>query len=139
MAKVILELEEDYSYHILGLVATAKPYRICWAVNRLFHLELKRREDIEIYSKRGESRYHAFFAYYDEALHTKYRLIQNKNGVSLFLPEVNNADFLLVTDKNEHDSADDQRKELKKLPMVQMVFGINPEELKMKQNILLAA
>lgn len=139
MAKLFLEFEEDYSYSVLALVTTVKNHRICWILNRLLSLQLKRVEDISIYTKSGISREHACFTYFDENFHIKYRLIENKRGTSRFLPEVGNADYFLVIDHNDMIAGETIRRELNKASSIQLVFEVNLNDLKEKQNILLAA
>jgi len=139
MAKLVLEFEEDYSYQVLALVTTAKTHRISWTLNRLFSLHLKREEDILVYSKSGDSRHHACFVFYDENIHVKFRLLENKKGSSRFLPEVVNADYLFVVDQNDLISLEEMRKKMITSPSIQLVFEVNLTDLKEKQNILLAA
>ncbi|HKK39656.1 MAG TPA: IPExxxVDY family protein [Cryomorphaceae bacterium] len=139
MAKLTLELEDEYAFMAFGIVSTSKSHRVCWMLNKSLRLELKRDSDIEIFSKTKTSRHHAFFSFFDENLHIRYRLIENKKGVSLFLPEVKNADFLLVIDLSDEVERNDLIDKLRATETVLMAFEIDLELLRLKQNILLAA
>jgi hypothetical protein len=139
MAKLLLDVEEDYSYEVLGLVSTAKSYRLCWTVNKLLGVDLKRAEDITIFNKKRASGYHACYTFYDESFHVKYRLVENKRRGSYFLPEIEKADYLLVLDENEEVPLYLLREKLKASSMIQLTFRVDLKELKSKQNILLSA
>jgi hypothetical protein len=139
MAKLILEIEEDYAFQVFGIVSTSRGHKLGWDINKSLGLDLRRDDDIEVIAKNKTSRHHAYFSCFDEQLHVKYRLIENKKGVSLFLPEVKNADYLLIVDVSEELSYYDIKKSLKNIQAVLLVFEIDLEALSAKQNLLLAA
>lgn len=139
MAKQTLEIEDDYMFIAFGIVSTSRSHRVCWMLNKSLNLELKRDSDIEVFSKAKTSRHHAFFSFFDENLQVKYRLIENKKSVSLFLPEVKNADFLLIIDLSEELVSAELIEQIRSTETVLMAFDIDLELLRLKQNILLAA
>ncbi|MFT5596455.1 MAG: hypothetical protein ACI8QH_001252 [Flammeovirgaceae bacterium] len=139
MTKLILEIEDEYAFMAIGIVSTSRSHRVCWMLNKSLRLELKRDPDIEIFSKSKSSRHHAFYSFFDENLQIRYRLIENKKGVSLFLPEVKNADFLVVIDLSDEVERNDVIEKLRATATVLMAFEIDLELLRLKQNILLVA
>jgi hypothetical protein len=139
MTKLILEIEDEYAFMAIGIVSTSRSHRVCWMLNKSLRLELKRDSDIEIFSKSKTSRHHAFYSFFDENLQIRYRLIENKKGVSLFLPEVKNADFLVVIDLSDEVERNDVIEKLRATATVLMAFEIDLELLRLKQNILLVA
>ncbi|MFT4771097.1 MAG: hypothetical protein ACI9CP_000338 [Cryomorphaceae bacterium] len=139
MTKLILEIEDEYAFMAIGIVSTSRSHRVCWMLNKSLRLELKRDSDIEIFSKSKTSRHHAFYSFFDENLQIRYRLIENKKGVSLFLPEVKNADFLVVIDLSDEVERNDVIEKLRATGTVLMAFEIDLELLRLKQNILLVA
>jgi hypothetical protein len=139
MAKLTLDIEDEYAFLAFGIVSTSRSHRVCYMLNKALRLELKRDSDIEIFSKRKTSRHHAFFSFYDDNLQVKYRLIENKKGVSLFLPEVKTADYLMVIDLSEEIATDKVIEKLRATETILMAFEIDLESLRLKQNILLAA
>jgi hypothetical protein len=139
MTKLILEIEDEYAFMAIGIVSTSRSHRVCWMLNKSLRLELKRDPDIEIFSKSKSSRHHAFYSFFDENLQIRYRLIENKKGVSLFLPEVKNADFLVVIDLSDEVERNDMIEKLRATATVLMAFEIDLELLRLKQNILLVA
>jgi len=139
MAKLTLEIEDEYAFMAFGIVSTSRSHRLCWMLNKSLSLELKRDPDIEIFSKTKSSRHHAFFSFSDDSLQVKYRLIENKKGVSLFLPEIKNADYLLVIDLYGEIEGNSVIEKLRATGTVLMAFEIDLDSLRLKQNILLAA
>jgi len=139
MAKLTLEIEDEYAFAAFGIVSTSRSHRLCWMINKSLSLELKRSADIQIFSKSKASRHHAFFSFFDENLQVRYRLIENKKGVSLFLPEIKNADFLLIIDLSDEVEGNSIIEKLRATGSVLMAFEIDLDLLKLKQNILLAA
>lgn len=139
MAKLILEIEDEYAFMVFGIVSTSRSHRLCWMLNKSLNLDMKRGSDIEIFSKAKTSRHHAFFDFFDELLHIKYRLIENRKGISLFLPEIKNADYLLIVDHTNELVEAEIVEKLRSTGTVLMAFKIGLESLKLKQNILLTA
>jgi len=139
MAKLTLELEDEYAYSVFGIVSTSRSHRLCWMLNKFFDLDLKRDTDIEVFSRSKSSRHHAFYSYFDENLLVKYRLIENKKGVSLFLPEVKSADYLLIVDLSDEIDVYDSIEKLRTMDLILMAYPIDLDSLRSKQNILLAA
>ena len=139
MSKFSLELIEEYPYQVYGIAASAQDYRLCWHLNKELGLKFTRQKAISVYNKRKESINHEVFIYEDEDAVAKYRLIQNKRTGSLFLPEVNEADYLLVIDESPVLDYDSLVIKIKNIRPVLMVFPIDLDALKNKQNLLLTA
>jgi len=139
MSKFSLELIEEYPYQVYGISASAQDYRLCWHLNKELGLKFTRQKAISVYNKRKESINHEVFIYEDEDTVTKFRLIQNKRTGSLFLPEVTEADYLLVIDESPVLDYDSLVIKIKNIRPVLMVFSINLDALKNKQNLLLTA
>jgi len=139
MTKLTLEIHDEYAYMAFGIVSTSRSHRVCWMLNKSLKLELKRDSDLEIFSKNKASRHHAYYSYIDENLQIRYRLIENKKGVSLFLPEVKNADFVLIIDLSNEIEQTAIIEKLRATGTILMAFEIDLDALRLKQNILLAA
>ena len=139
MSKFSLELIEEYPYLVFGIAASAHDYRLCWHINKELGLNFVRQKAIQVINKRKETVNHEFFVYEDEDAVAKYRLIQNKKTGSIFLPETSKADYLLVIDESPVLNYDDIVLKIKNIRPVLIVFPINLESLKNKQNLLLTA
>jgi hypothetical protein len=139
MFRLSIDLEDEYPYVILGITSPAKDYRICWSLNKSLHLSLKRGDDIKVIPKSREPVFHPIFTYDDVNLQLKYRLVRNKRGQSIFLPEVREADYLLVIDENPELNMEMIQNQLRAIRQILLVFNVNISQLKQKQNLLLAA
>lgn len=139
MSKFSLELIEEYPYEVYGITASTQDYRLCWHLNKELGLKFTRQSAIRVINKRKESANHEFFVYEDQETLTQYRLIQNKRTGSTFLPEISEADYLLVIDESPVVDYDFLVKQIKSIRPVLMVFPINLDALKNKQNLLLTA
>jgi len=139
MSKFSLELIEEYPYQVFGIAASAHDYRLCWHINKELGLNFVRQKAIQVINKRKETVNHELFVYEDEDAVAKYRLIQNKKTGSIFLPETSKADYLLVIDESPVLNYDDIVLKIKNIRPVLIVFPINLDALKYKQNLLLTA
>lgn len=104
MAKLILEIDEDYPFFILGISARAANYRLCWNMNKTLDIMLRRQPDIALTAQSALVQEHSYYSFQDDILGVNYHLIENKSGNRRFMNELPQADFLLVT--NETDSID---------------------------------
>jgi len=139
MSKFSLELIEEYPYQVFGIAASAHDYRLCWHINKELGLNFVRQKAIQVINKRKETVNHELFVYENEDAVAKYRLIQNKKTGSIFLPETSKADYLLVIDESPVLNYDEIVLKIKNIRPVLIVFPINLDALKYKQNLLLTA
>jgi hypothetical protein len=136
MAKVTLDVVDEYPFKIIGISASARGYRICWGLNQSLNLGLKRESSIQLFTKNNEPVEHGYFTFIDENLDIKYRLVENKRAASKFLPEAPKADFLLIIDDSPGLEQDLLAK-IKRIRPVLMAYSIEANHLKNKQNLLL--
>ena len=137
MAKFTLDIVDDYPCIVYGINATTSDYRMGWNSNILLGTSLKKVEPLSAFSKVNEGALHNHFSFSDENLQISYHLVENRRGSSIFLPEVDKADFLLIIDGVE-DSAEQIEilDKLKGIRAILMAFRVDIERLKHKQNLL---
>ncbi len=105
-------------------------------MNRALGIDLRKDDGLTVVSKKKEKLLHNCFSFQDEELQLGYFLIENKKGGSLFLPEVSQADFILALDRV---GATDEKvliEKIKEIRSMLMVFKIDVNQLKQKQNLL---
>lgn len=139
MAKITLDLGEEYPYIVFGISASTSDYRLCWNLNKKLKTAFKRVEPLAIYNKQNDKIHHNYYLFENENLQVKYRFIENKRGNSRFLPEVTQADYLLIVDQSPAIVAEEIQKKLMTIRQVLFVFQVNIDELKQKHNLLLTA
>jgi len=138
LAKLILDIEYDYNFILFGISCHERDYRLSWALNNTLHLELAKTEDLKIDTKKQkESLSHATFYYANEQDYLEYYLIANKGTMGLLLPEQKAADFfLLIKGSVTAETKILLLKAVKETSGVLMVFEIDPNKLKSKENLL---
>ena len=48
MSKLVLELEYDFDFFLLGVSSHVANYRLAWGMNQQFELDLERVDDIDL-------------------------------------------------------------------------------------------
>jgi hypothetical protein len=136
MSKILLSIEEDYDFILIGVSCHTKDYRLCWEINKSLNSDLKRTEDLEI-SKKGEVNFFSFYEYIDEDNYIEYYLISNLGSNGYLIPEQKKVDFFLLLKGNTStNQAKDIIGRINSLSLVLTSFKIDPNQLKSKHNLL---
>ena len=161
MAKLVLNIEEDYDFGLIGISAHDKDYRISWAINNILELELSKQESLEIIRKKSEPSYFSLFTFYKEDDYREYAVITNLsenktlavNKDTLFsfeqvdstsqsendfiIPELKNIDFfLIIRGEITANELNELIKKIKKLEMVLTAKAFDARKLKSKKNLI---
>lgn len=137
MARLTLEIEEEYPYFLFGINASTSDYRVCWSLNKALGISLKREASVELFRKGLDNSEHSYFSFQSEAQLATYRLIQNRTGNSIFLSELPKVDYLLLIDQTPAIEPDIMVKQIREIRQVLMAYAVDIESLKNKQNLLL--
>jgi hypothetical protein len=137
MARFTLDIEDDYPYILLGINTSLKSYRLAWNLNKVLGIDLKRKATVEAGISGREKADFTFFSTFVTRENAQYRLIENRSGVQLFIPEHPRADFLLVVDQSPETEKDSLIKGLRSIPFISTAFAIDIDGLKSRQNLLL--
>jgi len=136
MSKVLLSLEEDYDFTLIGISCHTKDYRLCWEINKSLNIELIRTVDLEI-KKKKEINSFSFYEFMDEDNYLEYYLIANLGGGGYLIPEQKKVDFFLLLKGNTSNNlTKDIIAKINSLSLVLTSFNIDPNQLKSKQNLL---
>ncbi len=136
MSKVLLSLEEDYDFTLIGISCHTKDYRLCWEVNKALNIDLIRSEDLEL-NKKNEITSFSFYEFIDEDNHLEYYLISNLGNNGYLIAEQKKVDFfLLLKGSTSTNQIQDIICKINSLSLVLTSFNINPNQLKSKQNLL---
>lgn len=136
--KVIkLELEENYDFLMLGLVSTAKDYRICFQLNKLLELDLCKQKDIELKTnKTGNTDHFSFYEFVNED-QVEYYFICNKGKTTGLIPEYKQLDYFFIIKNQIGDfESSDFIKKLNSISLILGVYPINASMLKSRENLL---
>ena len=136
MSKLVLSLDEDYDFKLIGISCHAKDYRLCWELNKTLLIDLVRVSDYEITKKKEVSK-HAFYEFIDEINYLDFYLIANKGDKGNLIPEHKTTDFFLMIKGNPSDTLlGEWIIKVNTLNLVLTAFKIDPEIIKSKQNLL---
>jgi hypothetical protein len=136
MSKMVLTLDEDYDFSLIGISCHTKDYRLCWELNKILHTDLIRTEDFEI-SKKNERITFSFYEFIDEANYLEYFLVSNRGKNGFLIPEQKKVDFFLMVRGNISEShTKDTIAKINSLSLVLTSFNIDPNQLKSKKNLL---
>jgi len=136
MSKVLLSLEEDYNFTLIGISCHTKDYRLCWEINKTLNTDLIRVNDLEI-SKKGELNSFSFYEFIDDENYIEYYLISNLGNNGYLISEHKKIDFFLLLKGNTStNQVKDFIAKINSLSLVLTSFSIDPNQLKSKQNLL---
>lgn len=139
MAKFKLDIEYDYDFILIGISCHLNDYRITWAIGKAFEFQLEKSPKyLEGRKKKDvEPSGHSIYEYIDEENYLEYYVISNRGEQSFLIPEQKQADyFLMVRGTVSSQQKDEFTERLRKIDIIQMVYEINPEQLKSKENLL---
>ncbi|AWW31726.1 IPExxxVDY family protein [Echinicola strongylocentroti] len=140
MRKTKLQVEHDFNFDLLGLVAPVKDYKMAWVVNSLLGIRMIKIDDFKLeflnQPKLEISRYIL------EKDHGYIQLLKNRSfsdsGQTLYLvPELKIMDyFLLLQDFTQETSLNQCIGQLSHSNYVQNIVKLDVEKLKSKENLL---
>jgi len=134
---VKLQLENDYNFVMLGLVSTAKDYRVCYLLNKIFELDLCKGDDLILtINKQGNSDHFSFYEFLNED-QEEYYFLANKGKTTSFVPEYKLLDYFLIV-KNQFSANCEQEimDKLKGNSLILGVYSINASTLKSRDNLM---
>jgi hypothetical protein len=136
MTKLLLNIEEEYDFYLIGISCHSKDYRLCWEMNKLLNIDLARTEDLDLNVKTSVGNF-SFYEFIDEENYIDYYLIANRSTKGLLIPEQKNTDFLFMIKGDPYDSVlEDISEKISSLEIVLTSYIINVDSLKSKQNLL---
>jgi len=138
MAKLKIEWEEDdYEFDLIGICSTNSDYRLCWEINIVFDINLRRGEDYSLKNKKEDEYYFSFYEFVNNDTYEEFYLIKNQSfNYKKLIPEQDKIDYFLVVKNGYSYSVNELLIKLKKLNGVLTAFSFEVEELKSKSNLI---
>lgn len=139
MKKSRLDIEYTYDFELLGLISSAKGYRLAWEINKLLGVRLVKQQDLVIYSKNKTALNYSYFA--SGGTINQLKLFKNKPGESdagksLLVPEFPHLDFILLTEGDERAEINRLQELLNNIPSIELVAFLPLAALKSKDNFI---
>lgn len=129
MKKMVLDLEEEFDYQVIGICSSLVDYRLAWEVNQLLMIQLKRTsEDYIKRNKKGEKlSTHSLYEDFNEEENYQYLIVKNKNKGKFLVAELELIDYFLLIQDNNID-IEEVSKKLRKIQMIQTAVSIDTDE-----------
>ena len=138
LAKKVLKIEYTLDFSLIAIVSSMKDYRLCWHLNHIFDIHLARLPDMEINrAKQKKLCRFNLFRYEDNRHEVRYFLIDNKSGGDFFLPELKQADYLLmICSENPQMDNSGITEKIKSINEIQTAFVVDAGNIKSKENLV---
>lgn len=139
MAKKILRIDysDSFDFSLAGIVCGYKDYRLCFELNKLLGIQLKRLTDHSINTgKLGAKSFYSFYGFKNTFGHEFY-ILANKGTSGTLIPEKATIDYFLIL-KSEEKNIDFKNilKLVKTLEVITAITEIDTVALKSAENLL---
>ena len=152
MAIKKLVLDYDYDFLLIGILSSVPDYKLCWGINKVLNIVLKKEQDLELqlhdkemndglkltFDKPEMTPRYSMYTYYKEVTHLRYTVASNRSVSGLLIKEEQSVDFFLVVDGLYDDlkKGDSIVNDLRKQREIITAYKIDPNNLKSKQNLI---
>ncbi|MDH5603047.1 MAG: IPExxxVDY family protein [Cyclobacteriaceae bacterium] len=136
-----LQIDFEFNFDLLGIISSARSYKLAWSINNALSLNLQSAEDIQL--ELAGPRMVKIANYLHKTENSHFRLIKNKpvdsfgkNNLPL-LPELGHLDYLFLVEGETYPiTIRDIFQKLKVINTIEYVVAIKVNELKSKENLL---
>jgi hypothetical protein len=138
MKKKRLDIEYNYDFELLGIISSAKGYKLAWEINNQLSIRLVRQADLSIFLKHNVEATFTYFSYQSEV--NSLKLFRNKpNETELrnyLVPEFPHYDYILSSQGEEQFNSNRLQEVLRNIPSIELVAFIPLGSLKSKDNFI---
>ena len=136
MAKLTLEVEEDYDFELVGICSHVKDYRLSWEINKALEYDLEKDDNYEINVK-GDRQSYSFFSFIDDENLVEFYLINNRRSNGILIPEEKKSDyFLMIRGVLRGGHKEELIEKISNIKNVLTTYEIEVDQLKSKSNLL---
>ncbi|MFN6945084.1 MAG: IPExxxVDY family protein [Cytophagaceae bacterium] len=136
-----LIVEYDYDFEVLGIISSAKDYKLAYNINKALNIDLEKTQDLSLeFLKDGKIQIAQFVF---ETEYSCLRLLKNKpiefyNVSKPFLiPEMKEYDYFIhLSGEGNMWNAKELESTLKIIPIIQYVLKIDINNLKSRENLI---
>jgi hypothetical protein len=139
MKKSRLDIEYTYDFELLGIISSAKGYRLAWEINKILSVKLLKQPDLLIQAKNKKMLNYSYFS--SGGAINQLKLFRNKpseldSGKNLLVPEFPHLDFILLTEGDERTEINRLQELLHNIPSIELVAFLPLASLKSKDNFI---
>lgn len=139
MKKKRLEIEYSFDFELLGVISSAKGYKLAWDINTTLASKLVKQKDLSIQLKSNSIASYSYYSFENEV--NTLKLFRNKPNEAelvknLLVPEFPHYDYIILTRGEEHQSSNRLQELLRNNPSIELVASIPLDALKSKENFI---
>lgn len=138
MKRIKLDIDHQYDFNLIGIIASIKFYKIAWAINNKLLIRLIKQDDYILETLNGKKA--SFMNYLYEADGNALQLYKNKavdGEKACLLPEVPHFDYVMkINSDSQSFSSEEMVKELKEVKWIEYIAALKIQTLKSKDNFL---
>ncbi len=138
MKKKILEIEYSYDFDLIGVISSAKGYKLAWDINNQLSTRLVKQPDLKVQFKNKAECLFSYFSFENEV--NKLKLFRNKpndsEGRNFLLPEFPHFDYIILIEGEEHGNSNRLQELLRNIASIELVAFIPLGALKSKDNFI---
>lgn len=135
MKKKRLEIDYAYDFELVGIISSAKGFKLAWDINGILHTRLVKQPDLIVQFK--DKTVGAFSHFYHDASLSRIRLFRNRPNEPeavrhALVPEFPHFDYILMTQGEESIDNNRLQEYLRTISSVELVAFLPLDALKMK-------
>ncbi|MDQ3394627.1 MAG: IPExxxVDY family protein [Bacteroidota bacterium] len=141
MKKNKLVVDYEFNFKLLGLISTAKDYKLAWSINIALAIKLVKNQDLKI--EFVNDKHLIISNYIFETENSSLRLLKNKTlevvdpAFSYLMPELKDFDYFIIIDDSAGSfSAPEVINKIKKISWIQYIANLDTVKLKSKENLI---
>jgi len=139
MKKSKLIIEYDFDFELLGLISSAKGYKLAWEINRALGVHLVKQPDLVVGFKNSEEKSFSHYAHQTQLNRLKVfknKPVAHESGKYFLIPEFPHYDFIILTDMEEQYKDQQLMQSIRSIADIQLVALIPLDGLKSKSNFI---
>jgi hypothetical protein len=139
MKKKKIEIEYTFDFELLGIISSAKGYKLAWDINAALASRLVKQKDLLIQLKGNTTASYSYYSFENEV--NTLKLFRNKPNEAelvknLLVPEFPHYDYIIFTRGEEHHRSNRLQELLRNNPSIELVAFIPLDALKSKDNFI---
>jgi hypothetical protein len=136
-----LVVDFDYSFKMIGIISSAKEYKLAWSINQLLKIHLIKADDINLQFQNDCNILVSTYLYLTE--YSQIRLLKNKSieftniAKPYLIPELKDYDYFIhILDEGCIFDEEWIKEQLQDCGSIQYIKVIDVSELKSKDNLI---
>lgn len=138
MKKKRLEIEYSYDFDLIGVISSAKGYKLAWDINNQLSTRLVKQPDLIVQFKNNTECSFSYFSFENEV--NKLKLFRNKPNDSevrnFLVAEFPHYDYIMLVQGEDHGNSNRLQELLRNITSIELVAFIPLGALKSKDNFI---